>query len=53
MAKINNLAIPGGGGGGGGGSGTPVPTSGSAYELILCMLVDIGLKFYAVPSLPT
>ena len=22
-------------------------------ELILCMLVDIGLKFYAVPSLPT
>ena len=27
MAKINNLAIPGGGGGGGG-SGPPVPPSG-------------------------
>ena len=22
-------------------------------EVILCMLVDIGLKFYAVPSRPT
>ena len=29
MAKINNLAIPGGGG-----SGPPVPPSGSAYALI-------------------
>ena len=32
MAKINNLAMPGGGGGGGGG-GTPVPPYGSAHDL--------------------
>ena len=31
MAKINNLAIPGGGGG----SGPPVPPSGSAHGLIM------------------
>ena len=37
MAKINNLAIPGG-------SGPPVPTSGSAHEIALFQVFMITVR---------
>ena len=55
MAKLNNLAIPGGGGGGGGRVRTPCPPSGSAHGVIkkcskkkILMVADFSI-FQIIP----